>query len=57
MPDMPRYAVYYAPDPQHPLAQAGCAWLGRDARALAPLTLPACDLVRAPWRYGFHATL
>lgn len=52
----PRYAVYYAPDPAHPLWQAGCEWLGRDARwaddAGAPLAHRA-----EPWRYGFHATL
>jgi hypothetical protein len=57
MPAFPRYAVYFAPDPAHPLWRAGCAWLGRDARVGSPLTPAASDHVFAPWRYGFHATL
>lgn len=51
-----RHAVYFAPAADHPLWAAGCAWLGRDARTL-PATAPACEEVRTPWRYGWHATL
>jgi Protein of unknown function (DUF1045) len=50
-----RFAVYYTPPADHPLWRAGCAWLGRDAAG--PVTPPACEQVRTPWRYGFHATL
>lgn len=52
----PRYAVYFASDPDHPLWRAGCAWLGRDARVV-PAPPPARLEVAAPWRYGWHATL
>ena len=52
-----RYAVYFAPAPDHPLWQAGSAWLGRDARAGQAATQPAATELRLPWRYGFHATL
>lgn len=50
-----RHAVYWAPEPEHPLWAAGCAWLGRDPTQ-APLGAPPPDR-REPWRYGFHATL
>lgn len=53
----PRYALYFAPPAEHPLWQAGCTWLGRDAQAGAALTPPAREQVSTPWRYGFHATL
>lgn len=53
---LPRHAVYFAPDPQHPLWNAGCDWLGRDARSAAPSS-PARPWVQHPWRYGWHATL
>jgi len=52
-----RYAVYWAPEPTHPLWAAGCAWLGRDpALRQAPAALPRAHIA-APARYGFHATL
>jgi len=52
-----RYAVYWAPEPAHPLWAAGGAWLGRDpARHEAPAALPRAHIA-APARYGFHATL
>jgi len=52
----PRYAVYWAPEPGHPLWAAGCDWLGRDAaRPLAPTR--EAEHREAPRRYGFHATL
>ncbi len=50
-----RYAVYWAPETDHPLWSAGCAWLGRDA--LAAEVGPAPPGRSEPWRYGFHATL
>lgn len=50
-----RYAVYWAPEEDHPLWEAGCRWLGRDARFSTVGTPPPCR--GAPWRYGFHATL
>lgn len=60
-----RYALYFVPHASHPLWDAGCAWLGRDAAAEAnrmPLPIPrlASDLFAqanaAPRRYGLHAT-
>ena len=51
-----RYAVYWAPELDHPLWEAGCAWLGRDPRA-ALGTPPLRPHVEVPSRYGFHATL
>ncbi len=57
----PRVAVYYAPDPDDPLAAAGAAWLGRDAETGAALAQPPiagiAEVTAAPRRYGFHATL
>lgn len=41
-----RYAIYWAPESEHRLAQAAAAWLAQDG---AP--------VREPALYGFHATL
>jgi hypothetical protein len=53
-----RHAIYWAPDPAHPLWHAGCDWLGRDAAAPADgRTPPPRAHVAAPARYGFHATL
>ncbi len=52
-----RYAVYLAPPREHPLWQAGCAWLGRDAGLPPPYAPPRVPEVAEPWRYGFHATL
>lgn len=51
-----RYALYYAPPPDHPLWRAGCEWLQRDPAA-AEAPAPQRAHVREPWRYGFHATL
>lgn len=51
-----RFALYYAPPADHPLWQAGCAWLGRDPSVGRPLG-KAPALAQDPWRYGFHATL
>ena len=52
-----RHAVYFAPAAEHPLWQAGCRWLGRDARAGQPSSPSPSAERQAPWRYGFHATL
>ncbi len=51
-----RYAVYWTPDPAHPLWQAGCEWLGRDPVSPLP-SGPAREATDGPRRYGFHATL
>ena len=53
----PRYAVYLTPPADHALWLAGCAWLGRDPTRGPALAAPAREIVRSPWRYGFHATL
>lgn len=63
--DYARYALYWAPERDSPLARFGAAWLGWDAeRGEAPpppevegLPLPREDLAARPSRYGFHATL
>lgn len=61
-----RYAVYFAPEESSALWQAGCRWLGRDARTGAHLVQPGVDgwpaaeierLTASPRMYGFHATL
>ncbi|AKJ30391.1 DUF1045 domain-containing protein [Caldimonas brevitalea] len=56
---MYRYAVYYVPAAEHPLWEAGCAWLRCDPErpdaALRPVSHPVP--VGEPARYGFHATL
>jgi putative phosphonate metabolism protein len=61
-----RYAVYYAPAEEHPLALRAAAWLGRDAFTGRALARPALDglagldldtLTASPRGYGFHATL
>lgn len=62
-----RYAIYYTPSPQSPLAEAGRAWIGvcrngnciqsrrPDVPEIGPSRLD--DVTRAPRKYGFHATL
>lgn len=61
-----RYAIYYAPPPDHPLWAFGCRILGYDAARGADVTLnPPAGFDAATWfhstreprRYGFHATL
>ncbi len=56
-----RVAVYYAPEPDDPLAEAAARWLGRDAETGAPVAQPPCDgiaeVTAEPRLYGFHATL
>jgi putative phosphonate metabolism protein len=61
-----RYAIYYAPPPDDPLASFGATWLGRCAERDAAVPQPELDSVAPdclydvtaePRRYGFHATL
>jgi putative phosphonate metabolism protein len=61
-----RYAVYFAPAETTALWQAGCRWLGREARTGAALSQPKVDgwsaerireITASPRMYGFHATL
>ncbi len=56
-----RFAVYYAPRPDDPLAAAGASWLGRDAETNAPVSTPPfpgmAEVTAEARRYGFHATL
>ena len=60
-----RYAVYFAPSRDSALGRFGAEWLGWDAEAGAELSgpdlpglpRPRAELVAAPSRYGFHATL
>ena len=60
-----RYAVYFSPDDETPLASFGWWWLGRRPDTADFGTLPAvglapgrqAEIVADPRRYGFHATL
>ena len=61
-----RYAIYFAPAAETPLARFGAAWLGRDAETGERTARPAIDglgadyldkITTSPRRYGFHATL
>ena len=62
----PRYAVYFAPSQEDPLARFGAAILGYDAETGWDMAQPElADVDPADWRqwtdeprrYGFHATL
>lgn len=61
MPEPYRVGVYYAPQPDDLLWQAGCAWLGRDAATGLDIPQPAVPGLTAqttdPRRYGLHGTL
>lgn len=61
-----RYALYFAPSPDEPLAQIARRWLGRDCRTGAPVEQPRVEgvsperlreITADARRYGFHATL
>ncbi|MEL7463509.1 MAG: DUF1045 domain-containing protein [Pseudomonadota bacterium] len=60
-----RYAVYYAPPADDPLAAFGESWLGWDAAAgearahpeIAGLPGSVAEITRAPRKYGLHGTL
>lgn len=54
---MTRYAVYYAPEPDHPLWAAGCDWLGRDPAVSDTASGTPRPHTVEPRRYGFHTTL
>ena len=62
----PRYAIYFAPEQDDPLARFGAAVLGYDAETGWDMKQPSVDGVppevwrdwtAEPRRYGFHATL
>jgi putative phosphonate metabolism protein len=62
----PRYAIYFAPQPDSAWWSFGAGWLGRDECQDAPMLQPALaqiepdelrDITAQPRRYGFHATL
>ena len=56
-----RFAIYYSPPWDDPLGRLGHSWLGRGPEAPddRPAGLPMAppDVIEAPARYGFHATL
>ena len=61
-----RYALYFAPEPGSPWAEAGNSWIGRDAErglAVGQETVPGIppvllsQLTSGARRYGLHATL
>lgn len=61
-----RYALYFAPSPDEPMAQIARRWLGRDCRTGAAVEQPRIDgisparlreITADARRYGFHATL
>jgi putative phosphonate metabolism protein len=60
-----RYAVYFSPEDETPLATFGWWWLGRSPDTAVFGTLPSvglvlgrqAEIVADPRRYGFHATL
>ncbi|HHN73258.1 MAG TPA: DUF1045 domain-containing protein [Thermopetrobacter sp.] len=60
MSDWYRYAVYFLPRPDEPLAEFGRRWFGFDTETRAPVAerwdIPS-GILRTPARYGFHATL
>jgi 2'-5' RNA ligase len=55
-----RYAIYYSPRRDEPLAEFGRRWFGFDTETRAPVAehwpIPK-GFLRTPARYGFHATL
>ena len=66
MADEGRYAVYFAPEKEHPLHGFGSRWLGRDAVAgtdlpqgeIAGVTASRLrEITKSARHYGFHATL
>lgn len=62
----PRYAIYYAPEPESALDTFGQTWLGHRGRAALEAAIgkyakPSLErigeLTESPRRYGFHGTL
>lgn len=58
--DWYRYAIYYLPRRDEPLAEFGRRWFGFDTETREPVReawdIPS-GILRTPARYGFHATL
>ncbi len=60
--DFYRYAVYFSPRRDEPLAEFGRRWFGFDTETREPVadelrwSIPT-GFLRTPKRYGFHATL
>jgi putative phosphonate metabolism protein len=60
-----RFAIYYAPEAQHPLWQKAAEWLGRDCLTGATFDTALPGIERAALtplsvsarKYGFHATI
>lgn len=61
-----RYALYYAPRPEEPLATVAAQWLGWNPDGGCGRPLPASsgldpqrltEIIAEPRRYGFHGTL
>ncbi|MEL6437292.1 MAG: DUF1045 domain-containing protein [Pseudomonadota bacterium] len=54
-----RYAIYYTPEADHPLADAATRWLGRSVFGAPVATRHEgfAELKTSPRRYGFHGTL
>ena len=66
MSGFPRYAIYYAPNADHPLTRFGAETIGYDAFSGAAILFPPpIEAAQPDWRaltadprkYGFHATL
>ena len=64
--DAPRYAIYFAPSFNTPLAEFAKSWFGRDPVTGEPVERPEIPGLDAalidsatarPGSYGFHATL
>lgn len=55
-----RYAIYFTPRSDEPLAEFGRRWFGFDTETRQPVEnaweMPT-GIIRTPARYGFHATL
>ncbi|MCB1739248.1 MAG: DUF1045 domain-containing protein, partial [Gammaproteobacteria bacterium] len=66
-PQAARHAIYFTPEPDHPLQLRAACWLGRSPQATEPFgarpgglaVSPAeiAEITTDPARYGFHATL
>ncbi|WP_414039149.1 DUF1045 domain-containing protein [Acidithiobacillus sp. M4-SHS-6] len=56
-----RVAIYYLPEADDPLWQAGCSWLGWNPESARSCPRPAvvglAEASRRASRYGFHATI
>ncbi len=66
MTGVPRYALFYAPEPGSPLAEFGRSWFGYDAVAGTQVSQrqdyglgidETYEMTRAPRHYGLHGTL